>query len=171
MVEKLCAKCHKRPAKYVHNGYVGRDAHHDMCLECYRRTRSHGQAVQTEKRRQAEDKRSMYVKLAAVIYPDWEKLSDERAIDIVIRGNVSTSTPDMYAVVQKQDMPGHMTQREVCEEMFRLLNADPTDHPKTIRSMSVGDLVLVDGHLWVCKPVGFERIEDEAFLAAMKAKL
>ena len=47
----------------------------------------------------------------------------------------------------------------ILEKFFALYNCDDRPNPKTSRSMSVGDVVKLDGQFYLCAPFGFTQVE------------
>lgn len=70
---------------------------------------------------------------------------------------------DFYEVLGPIDVDDTMTNEEVAEELFDLTN-NPQRQPERLarygqgRSLSVGDVVVVNGELLVCRPAGWETL-------------
>lgn len=106
-----------------------------------------------------------------IIYPDWtkiRKLADEARgdggedpyMDVTMRGKDHQwwMPKDMYEDIWSREFP--FVQKEddptILGELFEQFNIG--DHGGTrCRSMSVGDIVVIDDRRYVCKPIGWER--------------
>lgn len=88
-----------------------------------------------------------------VIYPDWNRLDRDGRWSVMTEGK--TVDADVYETIFETEMEGESD--TILGALFERFNIG--DHGGlTVRSMSVGDLVDIDGTLFVCKPVGWERV-------------
>lgn len=175
----LCKTCHQRPAAYkLPNGKVRRDQAHDQCMQCYRSERDRGQVRERVRIDHVQRWRTTTVKNIRLVYADWEHIPAEQAFDVVATGDLLRSRPDLYRVVFETTDNGAITDQDLCDRIFRDFNVGQTpDAPseaakRQLRSMSVGDLVLIDGRrLWICKPAGWARDDDLTFVAGITRSL
>lgn len=106
---------------------------------------------------------------AKIIYFNWYRVANTAEHDLLARatmgGNVLVDRPELYDVVGEIDLTPDETG---CDVAFRAFNRVEEGDMEglTIRSMSVGDIVLFDGpdaKMFVCKGMGWEEIPREAF--------
>lgn len=69
----------------------------------------------------------------------------------VFQGNLE------YRGALPQDPDARRT--SILEYFFALYNRDDRPNPKTSRSMSVGDVVKLDGQFYLCAPLGFTQVD------------
>lgn len=88
---------------------------------------------------------------AEIIYHDFDDMK------CVMFGELAE--PSHYEKVAELDVPDEAPET-ACGRLFERFNIG--DHGGLrIRSMSVGDKVRLEGHgTWLCKPVGWERVEE-----------
>lgn len=109
---------------------------------------------------------------AHVIYARWSKeffAEDPKRLDIIVKGDVGLV--DDYELMCSMPVNGIpvANDEEIADIMFAKFNNGEASR-RRIRSMSMGDMVMIDDRLYVAKMVGWKRV-DHAFAQALKDKL
>ena len=90
-----------------------------------------------------------------VTYPDWTKLSaDDRLV--VMLGNVLDDRTH-YERHPVLDCELEGAPLDICEQLFCKYNDNPDIK---LRSMSCGDIIEIDGVEYVCRTVGWSKIDE-----------
>lgn len=85
------------------------------------------------------------------------QLSGDFALETIF-SYMSSYTPDFikYQLVYEEETEEEAEIDALLEQLFHRFNQDPpTGYRGT--SMSVGDVVVVDGNAYLCRPFGFEK--------------
>lgn len=102
---------------------------------------------------------------ATVIYANWDQIDRDTRLDVVGEGQVLDGQPELYSKVHVYEyVNGPVGPYDACEEMYALFNMpNGLQNKKSVRSMSVGDVVVIDfdngtTEAFVCAWAGFEEV-------------
>lgn len=73
----------------------------------------------------------------------------------VYNGEVVTDSNVLSLSTDPNDFPVNNT----LEEIFAIHNRDNRPRGREIRSMSVGDIVVIHGEVWLVESIGFKKLE------------
>lgn len=76
----------------------------------------------------------------------------------IIDPNVQPDLLDIVAELSLEVDP-YKTDQEICDNVFAIMNGHGEDAPTGLRSMSTGDLVMLDNVLWLCRSFGWKEID------------
>lgn len=115
---------------------------------------------------------------ATVVYANWDLIDRDTRLDVVGEGQVLDGQPELYKKVHTFEyVNGPVGPYDACEEMFALFNMpNGLQEKKRVRSMSVGDVVVLDldngqTEVFVCARAGFEEVSGLARMGSWLAGL
>lgn len=53
----------------------------------------------------------------------------------------------------------HLDEQSICEKVYMNFNSNDRPNGKVNRSISVGDLIELEGNIYVCASIGFDKVD------------